>query len=222
MALANYSDLQTAIQAFVDRASDAVFVANVPDIIRLAEAKLNRAIPAITTDATLTGVQNSNSISISALSMVDPIALFATNYWPNAETLLTPKMDGTFPVNQYAQKARYWGIDSGANAIVLDRLLDSAYTFRFRYNQKFNLATTSTNWLLTNYPDVYLAACLAWSGGFNEDWVNGGQWKAVLDEAVPEIKNIISRNRKGDATVDPALQAIGRTVRSNQWANYFF
>jgi hypothetical protein len=208
------------MQTWADRAGDAVYVANIADIITLGEAKLNRSIPAITTDATLTGVLNSNAISIAALSMTDPIALFATNYYPNAETLLTPKMDGTFPVQQYSYKARYWGID-GTN-IVLDRLLDSAYTFRFRYNQKFNLATTSTNWLLTNYPDVYLAACLAWSGAFNEDWVNGGQWKQILDEAVPEIKNIISRNRKGDATIDPALQSIGRTVKNNQWANYFF
>lgn len=222
MALTNYTDLQTAISVWVDRAGDAVFTTNVPDIIRLAESKLNRAIPAITIDTILTGVANSNSIDISALLVTDPIALLATNYYPNAETLLTPKMDGTFPVQQYSFKARYWGIDRGANTIVFDRLLDSAYTFRFRYNQKFNLAVTSTNWLLTNYPDVYMAACLAWSGAFNEDWVNGGQWKAILDEAVPEIKNIISRNRKGDATVDPALQAIGRTVNNNQWANYYF
>ncbi len=221
MALANYTDLQTAIQAWVDRAGDAVFVANVPDIIALGEAKLNRSIPAITTDATLTGVANSNAISIAALSMTDPVALFA-NYYPPAETMLTPKMDGTFPVQNYSWKARYWSIDRAAQTIVLDRPLDSAYTFRFRYNQKFNLATTSTNWLLTNYPDVYLAASLAWSGAFNEDWVNGGQWKSILDEAVPEIKNIIARNRKGDATFDPALQSIGKSYKTNQWANYLF
>lgn len=222
MGLANYIDLQASLQVWVDRAGDAVFVENLPDIITLAEAKLNRAIPAITIDTLLTGVPNSNSIDISALLVTDPIALLATNYYPNAETLLTPKMDGTFAVNQYSYKARYWGIDRGANTIVFDRLLDSAYTFRFRYNQKFNLAVTSTNWLLTNYPDVYMAACLAWSGAFNEDWVNGGQWKGILEEAVPEIKNIIARNRKGDATVDPALQSIGRTVNNNQWANWYF
>ena len=221
MALANYSDLQTAIQTWVDRAGDAVFVANVPDIIALGEAKLNRSIPAISTDVALTGVANSNSISIAALAMTDPIALFA-NYFPPAETMLTPQMDGTFPIQNYSYKARYWAIDRSVPAIVLDRLLDSAYTFRFRYNQKFNLATTSTNWLLTNYPDVYLAASLAWSGAFNEDWVNGGQWKGILDEAIPEIKQTISRNRKGDSTVDPALQAIGRTVNNNQWANWYF
>lgn len=218
MALTNYTTLQTALQAWVDRAGDAVYVANLPDIIALGEAKFNRSIPAITTDATLTGVLSSNAISIFALSMTDPVALYA-NYYTSRETELTPKMDGTFPVQNNNGRARYWSID-GTN-IVLDRLLDSAYTFRFRYNQKLNLATTSTNWLLTNYPDVYMAACLAWSGAFNEDWVNGGQWKNILDEAVPEIKNIISRSRKGDATVDPALQTIGRRWKDNSWVNEF-
>lgn len=218
MAFANYSDLQTSIQTWTDRAGDAVFVTAVPDIIALAEAKLNRQIPAITTDATLTGVLNLNTISISALSMTNPIALFA-NYYTARETQLTPKMDGTFPVQNNAGRARYWSID-GTN-IVLDRVLDGAYTFRFRYNQKFNLATTSTNWLLTNYPDVYLAACMAWSGAFDEDWVNAGPWKQTLDEAIPDIKSVISRIRKGDATVDPALQMIGRRWRDNSWVNEF-
>lgn len=220
MPFTNYTDLQASLQVWTDRAGDAVYVTAVPDIIALAEAKLNREIPAITLDVTLTGVLNSNTLDISAISMTDPIALFA-NYYTNREVPLTPKMDGTFPVQNNAGRARYWSVDIANTDLVLDSLLDGAYTFRFRYNQKFNLATTSTNWLLTNYPDVYLAACMAWSGAFDEDWVNKGPWDQTLADAIPSIKNVIARNRKGDATVDPALQMIGRRWRDNSWVNEF-
>lgn len=216
MALANYTDLQTAVQTWVDRAGEAVFVANVPDIIALAEAKLNRELDIIETDATLTGVVNSRNLDISALSIDAPVALFA-NYFVNHETMLTPKMDGTYEQQNNAGRPRFWSID-GTN-IVLDRILDGAYTFRFRYDQKFNLATTSTNWLLTNFPDVYLATCLAWSGAFSQDWVNAGNWKSAADEGIADVKHNIAKRKKGDLTVDRALQLIGRRWRDNSWIN---
>lgn len=216
MALANYTDLQTSVATWVERAGDAVFVANVPDIIALAEAKLNRQLGVIETDAALTGVVSSRNIDISALSMTRPIALFAA-YYTSKETMLTPKGDGTYEQQNNAGRPRYWSID-GTN-IVLDRPLDGAYVFRFRYDQKFNLATTATNWLLTNYPDVYLAACLAWSGAFSEDWVNAGNWKGSLDEGISEVRHVLAQIRKGDLVVDRALQLIGRRWRDNSWVN---
>ena len=216
MALATYTDLQASIQAWVDRAGEAVFVANVPDIIALAEAKLNRELNVIETDATLTGVVGSRNLDITALALDAPTALFA-NFTTYNETLLTPKYDGTYEQVTTNGRPRYWSID-GTN-IVMDRPLDGAYTFRFRYDQKFNLATTSTNWLLTNYPDVYLAACLAWSGAFSQDWVNGGNWKGVADEGIADVKSKIASRKRGLLTVDPALQMIGRRWRSNAWLN---
>lgn len=216
MALANYTDLQTAIQTWVDRAGESVFVANVPDIIALAEAKLNRELDIIETDATLTGAVSSRNLDISALSIDAPTALFAS-YFTNHETMLTPKYDGTYEQQNNAGRARYWSID-GTN-IVLDRPLDGAYTFRFRYDQKFNLATTSTNWLLTNFPDCYLAACLGWSGAFDEAWVAAGNWKQTADEIIADVKHNIAKRKKGDLTVDRALQLIGKRWRDNSWLN---
>lgn len=216
MALANYTDLQTAVQTWVDRAGDAVFVSNTTDIIALAEAKLNRELDIIETDATLTGVVSSRNIDISALSIDAPTALFA-NYFTNHETLLTPKYDGTYEQQNNTGRARFWSID-GTN-IVLDRPLDGAYTFRFRYDQKFNLATTSTNWLLTNHPDIYLAICLAWSGAFSQDWVNGNNWNSVATDGIASVKHNIAKRKKGDLTVDRALQLIGKRWRDNSWIN---
>jgi hypothetical protein len=216
MALANYTDLQTTLATWVERAGDSTYTTNVVDIIALAEAKLNRQLGVVETDAALTGTVNSRTVDISALSMTRPVALFAS-YFQNHETQLTPKNDGTYEEQNNAGRPRYWSIDG--TTIVFDRILDSAYAFRFRYDQKFNLATSSTNWLLTNYPDVYLAACIAWSGAFYEDFTSAGNWKAVLDEGIDEVRHVIAQTRKGDLVVDRALQLIGRRWRDNSWIN---
>jgi hypothetical protein len=76
MAIATYSDLKTKVASWGRRAGNATFVAEVPDIITLAEARLNRELPAVETDQTLTGTIGSRRIDISAYAVVEPIALW--------------------------------------------------------------------------------------------------------------------------------------------------
>lgn len=207
MTLANYADLQAAAVNWMERAGQAGAVA---DWIALAEAKLNRRLGAVETDATLSGTIGSRSIDIAGLSMVQPIALFLAPIGQNEE-LLTPKADGTFTYRSGTGRPRFWAIDG--QRIDFDCPLSVAWPLRFRYRERFSLAQSSTNWLLTNHPDVYLAATLMWGAGYNEDWSNGSVWKGVLDEAIPEIKNQIAQNKRGTATADPALMYPGRMRR---------
>jgi hypothetical protein len=37
---------------------------------------------------------------------------------------------------------------------------DGVYTISLDYYQRLNIATSTTNWLLTNHPSIYLNACL--------------------------------------------------------------
>jgi hypothetical protein len=207
MALANYSDLQASALDWMTRAGQT---GQVVDWILLAEARLNREIGAVETDATITGVSGSRRIDISSLSMVHPIALFLAEVG-NDEVFVTPKADGTFPYLHDTGRPTIWAID-GTN-IDFDRELDAAYPFRLRYRQKFNLASSPTNWLLTNHPDVYLAATLMWGAGYNEDWSNGQVWKGILDSTIPDIKNAIAQSKRSVSTVDRGLVDIGRHYR---------
>lgn len=203
MALANYTDLQASVLDWMTRAGQSGKVA---DWIALAEARLNRELGAVETDATITGVPASRRIDISTLSMVQPIALFLAEVG-NDEVFITPKADGTFPYLDDTGRPTIWAID-GTN-IDFDVVLDAAYPFRLRYRQRFSLATSATNWLLTNHPDVYLAATLMWGAGYNEDWSNGSTWKLVLDEGIPSVRNQIAQNKRALLTVDPGLSSIG-------------
>lgn len=207
MALANYTDLQASALDWMTRAGQTGQVA---DWITLAEARLNRDLGAVETDATITGVSGSRTIDISALSLVQPIALFLAEAG-NDEVFITPKADGTFPYLTDTGRPAVWAID-GTN-IDFDRVLDAEYPFRLRYRQKFNLASSATNWLLTNHPDVYLAATLMWGAGYNEEWSNGSIWKGILEEAIPSIRNTIAQSKRSVSTVDRGLALMGRSLR---------
>ena len=206
MALANYDDLKAAVAAWMTRSDMAGQAA---DFITLGEAALNRELPAVETDTPLTGVVDSRRIDISAVPIIKPIALFLTD--PNLfnELQLTPKADGTFTYQSTSGQPRYWAID-GTN-IDFDCPLDQAYTFRFRNSQRFALSDTSpTNWLLTNHPDVYLAAVLVWGGVFTRNPSYLALYAPILDTALPSVRNVIAQQKRAELTVDPALQSIGR------------
>ena len=158
MAIATYSDLKTKVASWGRRAGNATFVAEVPDIITIAEARLNRELPAVETDQALTGTSGSRRIDISAYSVVEPIALWLAETGVD-ERKVQFRADGTFPY--LATSGRPGFVARDGNYLDFDRELDAAYPFRFRFRQKFNLSdSATTNWLLTNHPDVYLSACL--------------------------------------------------------------
>lgn len=214
MAISAYNDLKTKVASWGRRSGNSTFVSEVPDIITLAEARLNRELPAVETDQTLTGMANSRTIDISAYAVVEPIALFLAESGED-ERQIPFKADGTFPYLTNAGEPSFAAID-GTN-IDFDRPLDAAYPFRFRYRQKFNLSdSATTNWLLTNHPDVYLAACLMWGAGYREDWPNGGAFKAILDEGIPSVRNIIAQKKRGVLTVDSGLLQ-SRTRSLAEW-----
>lgn len=207
MALSDYSELQTEAIDWMERSGQA---AKAPVWIQLAESRLNRELGVVETDAALIGTVASRSIDISSLAMVQPIALFIAEVGCDEE-MLTPKADGTFEYRSDVGRPSFWAID-GTN-IDFDCPLSTAYPFRFRYRQRFALATSNTNWLLTNHPDLYLAATLMWGAGYNQDWPNGAAWKQMLDEGIPQVKNQIAQTKRATATVDAALTYPGRSWR---------
>jgi hypothetical protein len=217
MAIANRADLLTKGASWLRRSGNATFVAELPDCLTIAEAKLNRELGAVETDTTLTGTAGSNAISISGLSIVQPIALFLAETGLD-EDEISPATEGSFPVSSTSGRPTRWSID-GTN-INFNCPLDAAYPFRFRYRQRFALTLAAdTNWLLTNHPDVYLAALLMWGAGYLENWVNGAVWKATLDEAIPSIRNTIAQGKRATLMLDPALSASGGGYSFSEWTN---
>lgn len=206
MALANYSDLQASALDWMERAGQS---GKAPDWIKLAESKLNRKLGAVEVEATLTGTASSRTIDITSLSMVEPIALFIAPTGED-EREIQPQANGTYPLLEVTEaQPRIYSVVG--TDLQFERILDQAYPFRFIYRERFALSdSVPTNWLLTNHPDVYLAATLMWGAGYNQDWQNGPVWKAMLDEAIPEIQHTIAQNKRGMLRVDRAITMVNR------------
>jgi hypothetical protein len=151
MAIATRTDLLTKGASWLRRAGNATFVAELPDALTLAEGRLNRELGPVETNASLTGTVDSRSLDTSALSMVEPVALFMAASGSEDEVKLQPQGPANMAYVDTSGQPRQWTLDSD-DAIKLDRPCDSAYAFRFRYRQRFALTTlVTTNWLLLTY-----------------------------------------------------------------------
>lgn len=68
-----------------------------------------------------------------------------------------------------------------------------------------------TNWLLTNYPDVYLAAVLVWGNFFMKESPEAQQWTSVLSDGINDVQWIDARETsKETLDVDEALLPVNR------------
>ncbi len=115
-----------------------------------------------------------------------------------------PLVDGTFPYRSASAYPRAWAIDGAA--INLDCPLNQTYPFRFRFRQRFALSDAApTNWLLTNHPDVYLAACIVWGGVFIQDDPTMARWASILSSAIPSVRNSVVQSKRSVLMVDSAL-----------------
>lgn len=204
MAITTYAELQSAVNNWREGNDSAD---RLKEFIALAEARLNRMLGAVETNATLTGTPGNRNLSIASLSVVRPIALWMSV--SGGEISIQPRAEGAFAYDETPGVPQTVGL-TGPD-LVLNRPLDAAYSFRFHYRERFALSDAApTNWLLTNHPDVYLAASMMWGAGYHEMAPMGAAWKAVLDEGIAEIRSEIAARKRSVLRVDPALLGSAR------------
>ena len=182
MTISTYSELQTAVQTWLDRSD---LLVNAADFITLAESRLNRILPLRMTKlaVALTGTPGSANMVLPS-DFVEPYALFLTTF--GAKTELKPFVFGTIEQGMVNGVPSAWSINRGA--IAFDVPCDQAHTFEFVYRQSLDLSDSApTNWLLTNHPDVYLLASLVEAAFFAESLDHMALAKARLDEAIAEV-----------------------------------
>ena len=215
MALSTYDELKAAVSDWMHR-SDVT--GNVVDWVTLAEAHLNRELNPVEEEATLTGTVDSRTIDVSSLSIVEPMELYLTETSSGDEIRLTKK--NTFAYDSTSDEPELWSYDSDDDEINFNRPCDQSYSFRFQYRERFTLSdSATTNWLLTNHPDVYLAACIMWGGMYTEDDDRVAKYASILQAGLPSVRNIIAQQHRAMATVDPGLTSIGGNNRYYDYDN---
>lgn len=189
MALANYTDLQTAVANFLHR-TDLTGI--IPDLITLGEIRINgdldaRLQDAKTTLTTTQGVDNvmlpDGIINIRHLS-VDSQTPIVTMQYESPDTLYTRHPSGTS-----GTPTAYTVIGT---SVYMQPIPDAAYTLNLIYKSRvpsLAAAVSGVTWLMTNYPHVYLYAALCESAPYLKDDARIPVWESKYKEAIDTVNS---------------------------------
>jgi hypothetical protein len=205
MSISTYAELQTAISNHLRRSD---LTSAIPDLIALAESRLNRILRSLAMEqtASLTASVGSRVLSLPA-RFLEPISLRITV--SGQESPLIPKspseMDAVIGTGNATPA--YYTIN---NQIEFDCPADFAYPLTLRYYKRLDLAADTTNALLTSDPDIYLYASLLAASPYIKEDARILLWKQAVDEFVEEANSVASKAR-GQAlmSVDVGLAGVG-------------
>ncbi len=197
MSIATYAELVTALDGFSGYLHRTDLTDKIPDFIRVAESRINRKLRVLLqeTESTLTATIGSRLMSVPTL-FGTPVALWLETYEPRDELIYRAPND--LPVTDTNGGSDFYTVD-GDN-IATENPADIAYSYTLRYWTKFDIASTSTNTVLTNYPDIYIYGTLVASTAWTQDMSQPQFWAQQRDEAMAEAM-ADTRKTKGKATL---------------------
>lgn len=189
MSLSNYANLQTALANALHR-SDLTSI--IPDLITLAEDKLNKRLR-------LRALETRSTSSVSTEYVALPTDFLALR---NIQLNSDPKVRLEYVTPDYIDK-NYPKGDTGkpkfytivGAEIQLAPPPDTSYTLEISYFKKLDIATDSTNWVLTNAPRVYYYGSLMEAAAHLKNDKRVVMWTALLENAIREVEIADSNDR---------------------------
>ena len=190
MALSNYTELQASVAAWLSRSD---LTAIIPDFIALAEADIRtdlRLLPTVTTLATVPG---QDYIDLPA----DWLEFVYLKY--AGEPLEYSPPDILRTENMHSGQWKKYSIEG--RRLLLSHPSDTVETIDVSYHARLaSLATTPTNYLLTDQPNVYLWRSLYYALIYLQDDARA-QGMATLYTA--EIDKLPRSEAKGRSSGSP-------------------
>ncbi len=191
MTIATYTDLQTAVETWLARSSDTDVTGNIADIIRLAEARIRRDLNIESQETDNTTVSISSEFTAlstlsSQLTKIRRIANVTSSPYYTLAYRTPTQLLFDYPSSATGTPKAYTIVSS---QLQLRPIPDGTYTFEIDYYKWFDpLATTATNTLLTNYPDVYLFGSLAEACLLIGDMDGFALWNGRYKEAADGVQ----------------------------------
>jgi len=197
MALATYSDLETAVAAWLARAD---LTTNIPDFIALCHNKLMRVLR-------VREMENINSsFTIGAETVAVPTdwletrKIYVTSSKPRYD-LQYVSPDKSVEWNSTADSGppRFFTVVGGNFQFI--PIPDATYTGTHVYYQSLPQfsAGADTNWILTSHPDLYLYGSLLESMGFIQNDPRLPMWQQIYDRGIADVTRQSGRAKSGPA-----------------------
>jgi len=180
MALANYSDLQTALVSWAEDRSDVSGI--VDEVVRLAEGNLNLEL------------RNREMLASTDITLTDGVGTLPTDFLgPHSVVLkVSPRIvldQVSFEYQDRVSDTSVSGVGCsyaiyGENIRVAPR---PSQDIELLYYQAIpNLETNTTNWLMTKYPNIYMTACqleiYRWLKEDIDMQISAQRLKALIDD----------------------------------------
>lgn len=206
MAVSTYTELKTAVAEWLHRGD---LTARVPDFIQIGESVLNRRLHTVDMEAEVTSTL---STTVRTLALPaghqEMISIWIVDPWQEIVYADSSTFNESLSSNAAIGTPSLYTIKD--NVIEFNVISQSAYSVKIHYVKKYDIAADSTNWLLTNHPNAYLAASILAA----QIYIVGDErlplMKQLLDGEIREINNHESLRRGvGYLRADAGLVSAG-------------
>lgn len=210
MAITTYTELKAAVASWMHRDD---LTSSIPDFITLAEVRINREL--VTREheieVELAMTPGSRYVDLPA-GMNYPVGLWLKAWLPRQK--LQQAIPTELPVKtNVTGYPEYWAVD-GAK-IAFDKLASAAHTFDFRYvGGEVISDATPTNYVLTNYPDLYLFGACTEGATYIRDAAAAQMFDGRFQKALSDARNNENSARER-APLSTEIAASNRNARFN-------
>lgn len=188
MSIANYTELKAAVAEWLHRAN---LSSRAEDFIQQGEAWLNRKLRTVDMEERSSGLTMGTSDRYDTLPSRF-LEMQSIYYTGDNEEIQFVEPSAMIPLITTSGKPRYFTIKDGLEWSCVP---DSAYAYEIHYFRALDIASDSTNWLLTNHPDIYLYAALSSAAIYIKDDNRVPGLKAMINEAVEDLNTQDARKR---------------------------
>ena len=193
MAISNYTELKTAVANWLDRDD---LTNRIPEFIALAESRFNRllrirAMESKQTASTVAGQQN-----LALPSRFIQMRNLQINTSPvTPMQYVTPEIFDRLYGGSSNGTPKFYTII--ANELQLGPTPDTVQTIEMLFYERFeNLsATVTTNWMITNAPDIYLYGAMLEAEPFIMNDPRVQLWATAFQQAIKDLQEQDNRDR---------------------------
>ena len=193
MAITNYSELTTAVANWLDRDD---LTLRIPEFIALAEAKFNRTLRLRSMEAKYTANTVASQRNLALPTGYIQMRNFQVNTTPlTTLSYVTPEIYDRLWGGSTSGTPKFYTIL--ANEISFGPIPGSVMEVEMLFYKNFeNLSSVvSTNWLITNAPDVYLYGGMMQAEPFIMNDERVALWGASLNKAIAELQEQDNKDR---------------------------
>jgi hypothetical protein len=180
MALDNYTDLQSAIAAYLD---DETLEARIPDFVRLFEVKAQRVLRTSQSKNVATAQTDGNG----QVDMPSDFRGLVRVRLPNGLPLnfLTPDDAGLR--NAYANNRATYAYTVEGRTLTLVPASSVIIVLHYYRGLPELSVSNPTNWMLDENPDAYLYGSLAEAEGFGFNDARLATWRALASDSLAQV-----------------------------------